>query len=212
MTNRHLDTERTNPSLAGFEAGVDVVLPQISDHETRAFAGKTLPGGLEIGSVGSHTLAETTGGTDGDAADLLEAERVHDVADRGLFASHGRRGGILCERPHGCGGVVGLRGHLRLRGRQSSSPDDIADDSARRVSAVLQFLRHERGEDVGVQVCAFEVDQVEFDGFAKGLGEEGLQRSLGVRFQQSRGETSCSASDVTACGCHDECPVGGLAR
>lgn len=212
MTDSHLDTERTNPPLAGFEAVVDVVLPHISGHEARVLARKTLPGNLEVGSVGGHTLAETTSRADANATDLLEAEGVHDVADRRLAASHGRSGGIFCERLHGCGGMVGLRGDLGLRGRQLCSPDDIADDSARCVCAILQSLCDERGEDVGVQLRALQADQVEFDGFAKSLGEEGLERSLGFGSKQICGESVCSACNGTTCGCHDGEFVAGLGR
>ena len=115
MANRDLDTKGTNSPLAGQEAVVGVVLPDTSDQEARALACKALPGGLGVGSVGGHALAETTVGAHADAADLLEPERVHDVTDGSLCAGHGGGGRVLCESLGRGDGVVGLRGHLRLR-------------------------------------------------------------------------------------------------
>ena len=115
MADRDLDTEGTNSPLASAEAVICVVLPDTSDEEARALARKTLPGSLLVCSVGSHALAETTIGAHGDAADLLESEGVHDVADGSLCAGHGGSRGVLCESLCRGDGVVGLRGHLRLR-------------------------------------------------------------------------------------------------
>lgn len=86
MTNRDLDTKGTNSPLAGAEAVICVVLPDTSDKEARALAGKTLSGSLLVCSVGSHALAETTIGAHGDAGDLLEPEGVHNVTDGSLCA------------------------------------------------------------------------------------------------------------------------------
>lgn len=169
MADGDLDTESTNSPLARPEAVIGVVLPGVSDHVARALASKTLPGGLLVCSVGSHALAETTVGAHHDAANLLEPERVHDVADRSLGAVHRRGGGILGERLGSGGGVVGLRGDLRLRCGELCFPDDIADDSAGSIAAVLQLLGDERGQDVRVQLRALELDQVEFDGLAVDL-------------------------------------------
>jgi len=115
MADRDLDTKGTNSPLASAEAVICVVLPDTSDEEAGALAGKTLSGGLLVCSVGSHALAETTIGAHGDAADLFEPERVHDVTDGSLCAGHGGGGGVLCESLCCDDGVVGLRGHLRLR-------------------------------------------------------------------------------------------------
>lgn len=117
MANRDLDTKGTNSPLAGAEAVICVVLPDTPDEEAGALAGKTLSGSLLVCSVGSHALAETTIGAHGDAADLLESERVHDVTDGSLCAGHGGGGRVLCKGLGRGDGVVGLRGHLRLRCR-----------------------------------------------------------------------------------------------
>lgn len=178
MANGDLDTEGTNSPLAGQEAVVGVVLPDTSDQETGTLAGETLPGGLGVGSVGGHALAETTVGAHADAADLFEPERVHDVADGSLCAGHRGGGGVLGEGLCRGDGVVGLRRDLRLRCGELCFPDDVADDSAGSVAAVLQLLGDERGQDVGVQLRALEFDQVEFDGLAVHLRKERLQRLL----------------------------------
>ena len=115
MANRDLDTKGTNSPLASAEAVICVVLPDTSDDEAWALAGETLSGSLLVCSVGSHALAETTIGAHGNAADLLEPEGVHDVTDGSLCAGHGGGRGVLCESLGRGDGVVGLRGHLRLR-------------------------------------------------------------------------------------------------
>src|ERR1700712_4585716 len=115
MANRDLDTEGTHSPFACHEAVICVVLPCASDNEAGTLAGKTLSGGLFVCSVGGHALAETTVGAHADAADLLQPKRVHDMADGGLCAGHGRCGGVLGERLCRGDGVVGLRWHLRLR-------------------------------------------------------------------------------------------------
>ena len=150
MADRDLDTIRTNPPLASAEAVIQMALPDTPDNKPRALAGKTLPGGLFVCSVGGHALAETTVGAHVDAADLLEAQGVHDVADRSLGAGHGGGGRVLREGLGRCDGVVGLRRDLRLRGRELGFPDDIANDAAGSVAAVLELLGDKRGQDVGV--------------------------------------------------------------
>jgi len=102
------DTIGTNPPLAGLKAVGNMTFSGASDDEARALAGKTLPGRLLLCSVGSHTLAETTLCADADAADLLQPERVHDVADGRLCARQGRGRRVLGKSLGGHGGVVGL--------------------------------------------------------------------------------------------------------
>ena len=104
MANRDLDTKGTNSPLASAEAVICVVLPDTSDDEALALAGETLSGSLLVCSVGSHALAETTIGAHGNAADLLEPERVHDVADGCLCAGRGGGGGVLPSKKRGKGG------------------------------------------------------------------------------------------------------------
>lgn len=88
MANGHPDTERTDSPLACLDNGLRVILFDTPDDITRALACETLPRRLRLRSVGSHTLAETTGGAHADACDLLQSQRVHDVADGGLRARH----------------------------------------------------------------------------------------------------------------------------
>lgn len=89
MADGDPDTVGTDSPLADLEAVRDMALADTSDDESRALAGETLPCCLLLCSVGSHALSETTLCAHADAADLLQSERVHDVADRCLCARQG---------------------------------------------------------------------------------------------------------------------------